>query len=185
MTQARLARRWTRDEFVRAWEAGEFEDKKVELVYGEVWPVSPIHDWHGDTTGKLMRLLWTPDVEVTSMSLASGDSLPDPDCWVRRAGAERSGSLGTRLSTWDPADVLLVVEVSDTSWMRDLQIKARLYGQAGWPVYWVATRKAIYEHTDPHHKGYRHRTEYRRGETIPLPYAGPRLRVDDLLAPDE
>src|SRR5215475_6564976 len=143
MTHASLARRWTRDEFLRAWEAGEFEDKKVELVYGEVWSVSPIGNWHGRTTMRMARLLWVSDVEVTSETLASGDSLPGPDCWVVRAAAEAIGSIGTRLAEYAPVDVLLVVEVSDTSIMRDLQIKTRLYGQAGWPVYWVATRKAI------------------------------------------
>jgi hypothetical protein len=52
-------------------------------------------------------------------------------------------------------------------------------------VYWAATREGIYEHTEPTPQGYRVRTVYRRGETIPVRHAGADLRVDALLAPDE
>jgi Uma2 family endonuclease len=43
--------------------------------------------------------------------------------------------------------VLLVVEVADETLIQDLNVKAKLYGQAGYPVYWVVTQEAIYEHT--------------------------------------
>jgi hypothetical protein len=46
--------------------------------------------------------------------------------------------------------VLLVVEVSDDTMLHDLQIKTKLYGNAGYPVYWVVTMEAIYEHTEPY-----------------------------------
>jgi hypothetical protein len=36
MTQPALAYRWSRSEFVRAWEAGAF-DHRVEFVEGEIW----------------------------------------------------------------------------------------------------------------------------------------------------
>ncbi|MEU1957765.1 hypothetical protein [Nocardia sp. NPDC019255] len=38
MTEASIAYRWTRSEFLHAWEAGAF-DHRVELVEGELWPV--------------------------------------------------------------------------------------------------------------------------------------------------
>lgn len=66
-----------------------------------------------------------------------------------------------------------------------LGIKARVYGRAGFGVYWVATRERICEHTEPTPDGYRVRTTYRRGETIPVRYAATSLAVEDLLAPDE
>jgi hypothetical protein len=40
----------------------------------------------------------------------------------------------------------------------------------------------IYAHTEPIAGGYRVRTEYRRGDRIPVPYADADLPVDDLLA---
>src|ERR1043165_7564168 len=129
MSQAALSYHWSRDAFVRAWGAGAF-DNRVELVDVEVWPVV-IGSWHGDTVGQLMASLPRAGVRLTTSTLPTGASLPDPDCWVRRADAEAVGTLGSRLHVWDPADVLLVVEVSDETVIQDLEIKARLYGRAG------------------------------------------------------
>jgi Putative restriction endonuclease len=179
VSEAALIYRWSRDEFVRAWEAGVF-DHRVELVEGEVWPVV-IGPWHGKTTMRVARALPDAGGEVTSATLPAGDSLPDPDCWVLRAGAEPSESIGARLVAWRPEDVLLVVEVADETVLQDLGVKARLYGRAGYGVYWVVTQDVIYEHTEPTPDGYRVRVEHRRGDRIPVRYAGAELGVDDLL----
>ncbi|MEV4754669.1 Uma2 family endonuclease [Micromonospora sp. NPDC049559] len=176
-----LAYRWSQSEFVRAWEAGAF-DHPVELVEGEIWPVV-IGSWHGDTVGEILARLPRSGVRVTTATLPTGQSLPDPDCWVRQADADPRGTIGSRLSIWDARDVLLVVEVADETTIQDLNVKAKLYGQAGYPVYWVVTQEAIYEHTEPSSTGYRKRVEYRLGERIPVPYANTELAVDNLIAP--
>jgi hypothetical protein len=173
--------RWSVSEFVRAWEAGAF-DHRVELIEGEVWPVVS-GDWHGEMVFRLAKFLPTEGVRITSSTIPSGNSLPDPDCWVRRQDAEPLGQLGTRLSHWRPEDVLLVVEISDDTVVADLNIKSRVYGSAGWPVYWVVTTETIYEHTEPHSAGYRVRREYRRGDRLPIRYADTEVAVDDLLGP--
>jgi hypothetical protein len=180
VTQPVLAYRWSQSEFVRAWEAGAF-DHRVELVEGEIWPVV-IGSWHGDTVGQLLASLPRSGVRVTTATLPTGGSLPDPDCWVRRADAVPIGTVGSRLLIWNPPDVLLVVEVVDETTIQDLNVKAKLYGQAGYPVYWVVTQEAIYEHTEPIPTGYRTRVEYRHGERIPVLYAATGLAVDDLIA---
>jgi len=179
MTEPGLAYRWSRSEFVRAAEAGAF-DHRVELVEGEIWPVV-IGSWHGDTVGQLLALLPRSEVRVTTATLPTGESLPDPGCWVRRADADPIGTVGSKLSVWAASDVLLVIEVSDETVMQDLNVKARLYGRAGYPAYWVVTPEAIYEHTGPTSVGYRTRVEYRRGERIPVPYTATNIAVDDLI----
>ncbi|QIS21793.1 Uma2 family endonuclease [Nocardia terpenica] len=179
MSEATLSYHWSRDEFVRAWKAGVF-DHRVELVEGEIWPVV-IGDWHGGTVGEIIGMLRHPGVRVMTSTLAAGDSLPDPDCWVKRIDAEPAGSVGARLSIWKPEDVLLVVEVSDETVMQDLTIKQKMYGRTGYPVYWVVTQDVIYEHTEPTQDGYRRRTEYRPGDRIPIPYANADIAVGELL----
>jgi Uma2 family endonuclease len=171
--------RWSASEFVRAWEAGAF-DSRVELVEGQVWPVA-VGDWHGRAVGRVILALGRTGLRPTTSTLPSGTSLPDPDCWVRKEGAHPSSTLGRRLSTWSPADVLLVVEVSDETLMADLTTKARVYGSAGWPEYWVVSPEAVYVHTGPHSQGYRQRVEHRRGEQVPLPVAGATVAVDELI----
>ena len=173
--------RWSVDNFLRAWDAGAF-DGRVELIEGEIWPVV-IGDWHGETVFRLGRLLPTSGVRITGSTLPSGSSLPDPDCWVRREEAIPLGQLGRRLSQWSATDVLLVAEVSDDTVLADLNVKARLYGGAGYPAYWVVTEEVVYAHTAPNADGYGRRQEYRRGARIPVPYAETDILVDDLLGP--
>ena len=179
MTESALAYRWSRDGFLRAWEAGAF-DARVELVEGEVWPVV-IGPWHGDMTFHIARLLPGEGVRISSSTLPSGDSLPDPDCWVRRKEAEPVDSIGERLATWRPEDVLLVIEVADETAAADLTVKARLYAAAGYRAYWVITRDAVYAHAVPGADGYERRDEHRAGTLVPVPYAPADIPVDDLL----
>ncbi len=94
------------------------------------------------------------------------------------------GTRGSRLEVWNPADVHLVVEVSDDSVLLDLNTKAKLYGEAGYAVYWVVTRQAIYEHSAPTPQGYRTRTEYRPGDRIPVGYANTELSVAEVIGLD-
>ncbi|GLY01397.1 hypothetical protein [Actinoplanes sp. NBRC 101535] len=107
MTEPGLAYHWSPGEFLRAFEAGAF-DHRVELVEGEIWPVV-IGSWHGDAVGQLLASLPRSGVRPTTSTLPTGDSLPDPDCWVRPASAVPVGTVGARLSRWAPEDVLLVV----------------------------------------------------------------------------
>lgn len=72
--------------------------------------------------------------------------------------------------------------MSDDTLLQDLNVKTKLYGRAGYPVYWVVAQDAIYEHTEPTSSGYRTRVEYRPGERIPLASAGADLAVEDLIA---
>jgi hypothetical protein len=175
--------RWSVSEFLRAWEAGAF-DNRVELINGEVWPVVT-GDWHGELVFRVAECLPKSTVKISSSTLPSGNSLPDPDLWVRRQDAESAGQVGTRLSRWRPEGVLLVVEISDDTMVADLNVKSRIYGSAGYLAYWVVTTDVIYEHTEPTAAGYRKRIEYRRGDRLPIAYAGTEVAVDDLLGPVE
>lgn len=140
-----LAWRWNIDAFVTASEAGVFGDKRVELIDGVVVPVV-IGDWHGSVTFNLAHALKKKlaggDVEVSCSSLAIEDSLPDPDCWVRRRGAEPVGAVSRRLSRWASADVLLVVEVGDETLAVDLGPKADLYAGPASPATGSSTPEA-------------------------------------------
>jgi Uma2 family endonuclease len=173
---------WRLEEFVLAWEAGAFQGR-VELIDGEVWSV-PIGQWHGDTSGRILRALPNARFTVTTSSLPAGDSLPAPACWVRRAGATPLAHLSQRLPRWSPTDVLLVVEVSDETLEYDLGRKAALYAAAGYPHYWSATRSGIYHHSEPGRDDYEQRRLFRRGSRITVPYATDvLLDVDELVGP--
>ncbi|MGQ0576648.1 MAG: Uma2 family endonuclease [Pseudonocardia sp.] len=178
-------RRWTLDEFVAAWEAGRFDDQRVELIDGEVYPVV-IGRWHGVTTVRVTRTLPNGRFEITSATLPAGDSLPDPDCWVLGPDAEPIASIGSRLSRWAPADVLLVVEVSDESLDMDLGRKALIYARSGYAQYWSVTPEGVYVHTEPTPNGYVRRVLHQRGEKVRVPYVDDvALDVTELIGPPQ
>ena len=69
--------------------------------------------WHGKTVGEIIAVLKRWPGEVTTATLPSGEPLPDPACWVLREKAESVDTLAAKPEHWAPADVLLVVEVSE------------------------------------------------------------------------
>ena len=175
--------RWSTEGFLRAWEAGAFDDARVEMVDGEVWPVS-IGDWHGDVTMGVGRALPNGSVKVTSQSLVLATSVVDPDVWVRPSGSRPRSMASRRMAVWDPADVLLVVEVGDETLAADLTVKARLYAAAGFAVYWVVGRDAVHEHTGPTPFGYRTVRQHWPGDRLAVPYTDQVLDVAALIGTD-
>lgn len=163
--------RWDEESFIRAWEAGVFREERVELVEGEVWPVS-IGIWHGAVTGNIMRTLPNDNWRVTTASLPASGSIPDPDVWVHRRGAKPIARLGStgRLARWSPSDVALVVEIADSSLTADLETKAKVYGRTGYPTYWVVHRNGIEVLTEPYEAGYRDHDALVAGDHVTVPY---------------
>jgi hypothetical protein len=163
--------RWDEESYVLAWEAGVFRDQRVELVEGEVWPVS-IGSWPGAVAGNVTRLLPDGDWRVTSASLPAAGSVTDPDVWAHRRGARPVARLGAtgRLARWSAGDVALVVEVADTTFAVDTEVKARLYGRSGFAAYWVVHRAGVEVFTDPSESGYRRRAPVPPTGSLAVPY---------------
>lgn len=164
--------RWDETAFVRAWEGGVFDDERVELVAGEVWPVT-IGAWHGAVAMNIARALPDDEWRVTNASLPAGGSVPDPDVWVQRRDARPIARLGAtgRLLRWSPGDVALVVEVSESSFAADTEIKTRVYGRAGFACYWVVHRGGVEVFTDPDDTGYRTQRHVEPDGSVIAPYA--------------
>ena len=83
-----------------------------------------------------------------------------------------------------PADILLIVEVAQSSLEYDRTTKADIYARTGVPEYWIADliQDFIFAYSDPREAAYRSVRHLQRGESI-APQLLPecRLRIDDLL----
>lgn len=175
--------RWSAQGFLRAWEVDAFDDARVEMVDGALWSVS-VGAWHGRTAMRVARALPGDSVTLTCQSLVLATSVVDPDVWVRPLGAQPRSMASRRMAVWDPADVLLVVEVSDETLTADLTVKAPLYAAAGFATYRVVGRDAVHEHTDPTPFGYRTVRQHWPGDRLPVPYADQSLDVAALIGAD-
>jgi Uma2 family endonuclease len=167
-TQARITRRrFTVDDYHRMAEAGILhEDDRVELIEGVIAEMTPIGSRHAACVRELIRLLSrqvSDDVRVDAQNPIRLDEYgePQPDLAVIRAR-----------DYWDslpgPDDVLLLIEVSDTSLAYDREIKLPLYTRSGIPEAWLVdlTGEVIERHTEPAEDGYRLVRRVRRGETL-------------------
>ena len=128
---------WTVEEYHRMGEVGLLDaDARVELIEGEIVEMAPIGDAHAATSNRLNRLLVLAVgergiVAVGNPVRLSQRSEPQPDFSVLRPRADYQ-TKGPR-----PEDVMLAVEVSDTTLRRDRRVKLALYARAGIPEFWI------------------------------------------------
>ena len=159
-------RRFTVEDYHRMGEAGILtEDDRVELIGGAIVEMSPIRDPHVRAINHLTEFLVVRlaggDVTVSIQNpiRLSNDTEPQPDLAVLR-GRDRGLA--------EAADVLLVIEVADTSRRYDRNVKLPLYAAAGIPEAWLVdlVARTIERHTEPRAGRYRQITIARRGESL-------------------
>jgi Uma2 family endonuclease len=156
------------------------EDERIELIGGEIVPMSPKGDHHEVLKTKLLRL-WmriAPDeLELTPETTfrLSEDTYLEPDIVVYR--------LADGLKRLDGGTALLCVEIADSSLGYDLGRKPATYAAFGVAELWVidAVRLVTHVHREPGEGGYRSVTVHAAGETlVPLRAPALPLRLADL-----
>lgn len=177
-------RTFTVDEYHRMADSGLFEKERVELVEGEVIAMAPKGSGHTACVSRLIRVF--ADLARQDALLRVQDPLRvddrtelEPDATVVRFREDFYAG-GHPL----PRDVLLVVEVAESSLAYDRDVKMGLYARAGVREAWLVDleRPAIIVHTDPTGQGYRSMSMRRPGELVGgSGWPSTALKVDELL----
>jgi Uma2 family endonuclease len=175
--------RFTVHDYHRMGEAGILhEDDRVELIEGEIVEMAAIGTRHFSCVNRLNRMLVMGVGDAAVVSVQNPVRLnehtePQPDITVIRP-RDYTESLPV------PEDVLLLVEVSDTTLAYDRNVKLPLYARASIGEVWIVNLPAriIERYTDPSGAGYR-RVDHERGEQKLQPNALPGLTptVDEIL----
>ena len=148
----------TATEFTRMGETGVFaEDERLELIEGEIIEMSPIGRRHAGRVRFLINLLTRRLAEDEAVidaqdPLILGDlSEPQPDLALLKPHADFYADEHPR-----PSDVLLLIEVADTSLTYDREIKIPIYARHGVPEVWIAdlTAAAVEVYRQPTAEGY-------------------------------
>jgi Uma2 family endonuclease len=175
---------WTRREVHALQEIGFFGEHRYELVGGELIdkmgqnpPHSLVVGLVSDALGTLFgatRIRVQSPIEVFVDDRMLNE--PEPDIAVTRESRRDYENRHPH-----GADLILVVEISDTSIRMDRLTKAVLYARAGVPQYWVLdlSRRACIAHRDPVNAAYREVREFTETERITLPCG--EIEVRDLL----
>jgi Uma2 family endonuclease len=143
--------------------------------------MSPIGDPHVDCTNAYNELLvsvpgktWV--VSIQNPIRLSNHNEPQPDIALVRRGYG-GGVPGA-------ADVLLVIEVSDTTLRYDRNVKLPLYAASGIPEVWITDLKGgrVVRFSDPREGRYEIVAHARRGETMAsLVLPAIAIAVDDVI----
>src|SRR6266498_3300178 len=160
---------FTVDDYHRLAELGILgEDDRVELLDGQIVEMTPIGPDHAGCVDALNRLLSrlvgdTGIVRVQNPLVLSSEWEPQPDLVVLRPRAD-----GYRKAHPGPEDVLLVIEVADTSLESDREVKLPRYAVAGIPEVWLVAlandRIEVYRQPAP--DGYREVRTLSRGDWL-------------------
>ncbi|MDQ3253945.1 MAG: Uma2 family endonuclease [Acidobacteriota bacterium] len=165
-----LAKRWfTVSEYNRMAEAGILtKDDRVELIEGEIVTMSPIGSRHAGCVNRLNVLLSSQAaqsfiVSVQNPIIADDYSEPQPDVAVLRLREDFYGEEHPKSE-----DVLLVIEVADTTVESDRSVKMPLYARASIPeAVLVNLPHDLFEvHSEPVNGQYQSVKILRRGEVF-------------------
>ena len=161
------------------------EDDRVELIDGAIIDMAPIGQSHAAAVNGLTRALVMACGSKAIASVQNPIRLdrlnePQPDFAVLRPRADFYAA-GDRPG---PADVLLLVEVADSSLRYDLTVKLPLYARAGIPELWIVDlkRRALDAFRRPTSGRYAEVATYRPGDRLALAAADIAVRLDLALA---
>ncbi len=181
-----VRRRFTVDEYLQMAQAGILNKAdRVELLDGDIVEMTPPGPGHNASWGTLNRLLV---MGVGSRALVwsgptlrlSRHSAPEPDFVLLRPDARNY-----RDRYVEPGDVLLLVEISDSSLWRDRELKLPLYAAAGIQEYWVVDvqHETIEVYRDASSSGYVSIQRMRRGDVVsPSTFPDLSIAVDEMFA---
>ncbi len=176
--------RWTVADLDRMLGSGLLgETDRVELIEGELIDMAPIGSRHAYTVDsiarRLQRLLGDRHLVRVQNPIRLGESSePQPDIAVVR---DRSYAAAHP----EAADVLLLIEVADTTLDFDRDVKLPLYARHGIPECWLidVAGSQLSIHREPAEGEYRHIRRPTSGETLHLLASdGPALRMAELFA---
>ena len=182
----------TVEQYEEMIDRGEFdpiEEHHVELIRGEVVPRfgddpgTPMNPPHADTVNELIE--WSFEVVPRAIVRVSAqaavripalDSEPQPDlAWLTRKDYSKAHP--------EPGDVLLLVEVSDSTLGKDRGPKLELYAEANIREYWIVNiqGRCVDVYRDPQGLIFRSITTYTPGQEIhPLAFPDVSLPVSRL-----
>jgi Uma2 family endonuclease len=160
-------------------------DDRVELIRGEIVEMSPIGPRHNGAINRANRALVSIVGDATIVGVQGSIRLdlysePQPDFCLLRY---RDDFYSTKHAT--PEDILLILEVSDSSLNYDRKVKVKLYAEVAVPEYWIANLQAdcLVTYCDPAGGTYQTVREFHRGaEVTPQLLPNCHIPVESLLA---
>lgn len=151
---------------------------RIELIEGDLLDMAPIGIKHSAITARLHEL-FVLGASSSATVVGGGPvnlgefSEPQPDLMLLKRRADFYGG-----KTPEAADVLLLIEVSDSSLSFDQGVKLNLYARYGIAEYWVVdvAGKRVVTYREPTATGYVRKLELEAADIV-MPQAFPEIKI--------
>ncbi len=135
--------KWSLDDYHQMIESGLLDDRSLELINGEIIQISPegvAHSFYCRGTAKYLRSLLGDRAEISEAHPITlpNDSEPEPDIAIVR-------NPDTLYQTRHPfpEDIFWLIEIANTTLVKDLGVKRDMYALAGISEYWVMNLQTL------------------------------------------
>ncbi len=176
--------KWTLAEYHQMIETGLLDDKRVELIRGEIVEMAPEGEPHayfstesGHYLSRLLgdRALVRPAKPIT----LPNQSEPEPDVAIVKP-------LGQEYLNHHPypEDIFWVIEYSNSSLEKDLNLKSKVYAEVNIAEYWVINlrNQSLIVFRNPQAGGYASQTSYTTGTLTALAFPDVPISVSALIS---
>ena len=176
--------KWSVDEYHRMVDTGLLDERRVELIDGDIVEMAPEgepHAYSSDEAGEyLMHHLGNRAKvrQAKPITLLQSNSEPEPDiAVVQRLGREY------RFHHPYPQNVFWLIEYADSSLEKDLEVKTLTYAAASIPEYWIIDLKKmeLIVFKSPAPDGYQSQVVLKEGLISPQAFPKVEIEVDRLL----
>jgi Uma2 family endonuclease len=164
--------KWTVDDYHRMVEAGILDDRPVELLNGEIIEMSPEGTPHASLSSKgadYLRDLLGKRVKVREGKPITllDQSEPEPDIAVVQPMEDEYFAHHPY-----PEDIFWLIEFSNSSLEKDLEVKRKVYAAAGISEYWVVNlqRMELVVFRSPHAGNYQEEATLIEGTIQPIAF---------------
>ena len=154
------------------------ETSRVELIEGELIEMAPIGAVHMTLVNRLTKLLVIAVGDFGVVSIQNPVTLPphsepQPDITILKQGADGATPTVPRAQ-----DVLLLIEVADTTLRYDRTTKLKIYAQAGVAEVWIVNvqAKCIEVYQEPTATGYLRKQDFGQQDVV-WPRALPQVQL--------
>ncbi len=176
--------KWTIKDYHRMIAAEILVGRNVELLNGEIVEMAPegeIHAYSSDEAGEYLIYLFGDRAKIRQakpITIFTSNSEPEPDIAI----VQRLGR-GYREHHPYPENIYGLIEYSDSSLTKDLEIKTKIYAAAGIPEYWIINLQTmqLIVFRSPTEDGYQFRDTLTQGTISLLAFPDVAIAVERLL----
>ena len=176
--------KWSLQDYHQMIDTGLLNDRKVELLSGEIIEMSPEsvpHSFYCRETGEYLRQLLGDRAKISEAHPISlpNNSEPEPDIAIVKMPAVLYRDRHPQV-----ADIFWLIEVSNSTLIKDLGMKKDIYADAGISEYWVMNlqESVLVVFRDLTESGYQSETTLNSGIISPLAFPDISIEIQTLFA---